>query len=102
MPTFKRINVDTANAMINSNKSFILVDIRDVASYMREHIKGAINLNDKNINNFICNTPKDSSILVYCYHGNSSQRAANFLCESGFVDVYSLDGGYEDWIIKEK
>ena len=36
-------------------------------------------------------------IIVYCYHGNSSQDVANFLTSHGFTDVYSLKGGYEEW-----
>ncbi len=33
--------------------------------------------------------------MIYCYHGNSSQGAADWLSEQGFSDVVSLDGGYE-------
>ena len=39
----------------------------------------------------------DTPVLVYCYHGISSQNAAAFLIERGFETVYSLDGGFEAW-----
>ena len=51
----------------------------------------------QDIENFILDTAKDKSIIVCCYHGNSSQRAAQFLVNNGFNDVYSLNGGYELW-----
>jgi thiosulfate sulfurtransferase len=35
--------------------------------------------------------------LVYCYHGHSSQSAAEHFVENGFANVYSLDGGYTAW-----
>ena len=54
-----------------------------------------------NIDDFVSNTKKDKSLIVYCYHGNSSQSAAEFLVKSGFNDVYSLDGGYEAWEIRK-
>jgi len=40
---------------------------------------------------------KSDPVLIYCYHGNSSQPAANFFIQQGFKNVYSMDGGYNDW-----
>ena len=42
-------------------------------------------------------TPKDRPLVVYCYHGHSSQMAARFLVDQGFTEVYNLEGGYEAW-----
>ena len=49
----------------------------------------------------VLDTEKNQSIIVCCYHGNSSQRAAQFLTDRGFKNVYSLNGGYEQWKSKE-
>ena len=67
--------------------------------YVGEIFHDQYRVYDKNDPN-ICNTRKDKSIIVCCYHGNSSQSAAEFLVKSGFNDVYSLDGGYEAWRIR--
>ncbi len=32
-----------------------------------------------------------------CYHGISSQGAAQYLVNQGFEEVYSVDGGFEAW-----
>ncbi len=32
-----------------------------------------------------------------CYHGISSQGAAQYLINQGFDAVYSVDGGFEAW-----
>ena len=96
MEKFKRIDIKSAISKINKGDILIL-DIRDKDSFNSGHINGAINLSDGNINDFISDTKKDESILVYCYHGNSSQNASKFLVKCGFNEVYSLDGGYEAW-----
>ncbi|MDE0931482.1 MAG: rhodanese-like domain-containing protein, partial [Halioglobus sp.] len=43
---------------------------------------------------------RDQPLLIYCYHGNSSQGAADYFFNQGFEDVYSMDGGYEAWRLK--
>tara|TARA_B100001123_G_C14942269_1_gene880204 strand:+ start:138 stop:434 length:297 start_codon:yes stop_codon:yes gene_type:complete len=96
METYKKIDIDLAACMINDTDP-VVVDIRDVDSFEAGHIEGAINLSNNNIKDFISNTEKNRSIIVCCYHGNSSKSVANFLTECGFLDVYSLNGGYEEW-----
>lgn len=93
----KKISVLQAKNILNENIDSVLVDIRDYDSYNLSHALKAIHLNE-NLSEFIDNTPKDVPILVMCYHGNSSQVAAQFLYEYGFSNVYSIDGGYEAWI----
>ena len=72
-----------------------LADIRDEASYNNGHISGATLLDNSGIQTFIESTDLDQALIIYCYHGNSSQNAADWLSEQGFSDVVSLDGGYE-------
>ena len=47
---------------------------------------------------FLQDTEFDESIVIYCYHGITSQGVAAHMADQGFEDVYSLDGGYEAWI----
>ena len=99
MNIFNTIDIKTAIYKIDINHALVL-DIRDKESFDSGHIDGALNLSNDNIDDFISNTKKDKSLIVYCYHGNSSQKAAEFLASHGFIDVYSLDGGYEEWKTK--
>ena len=39
----------------------------------------------------------EQAILVMCYHGISSQGAAQYLINQGYEQVYSVDGGFEAW-----
>ncbi|MCW8886681.1 MAG: thiosulfate sulfurtransferase GlpE [Motiliproteus sp.] len=93
--SFKRIAADQAKALIEDGAA--LADIRDPDSFSRGHIKGAQHLANTNIQDFLEQGDPDQPLVVYCYHGNSSQPAAQFLYEKGFEEVYSLDGGFEVW-----
>lgn len=94
--SYKCIDRDAAVEFIRDNPC-VIVDIRDSESFKKGHIEGAINLSIKNIDDFVSSTDKKSHIIVCCYHGNSSRSAAKFLHKEGFVNVSSLDGGYENW-----
>jgi thiosulfate sulfurtransferase len=93
---YERITIADAKPLFD-NESLRVADIRDAMSYESSHIKGAINLSNDNLPEFMQLTPKDAPILVCCYHGNSSQGAAQFLAAQGYDTVYSLDGGFEMW-----
>lgn len=94
---FQRINKQQAQELLK-NENVKLVDIRDNESYNNGHLKKAIHLTQNNIADFIETTPKETPILVICYHGNSSQNIAQYLTSCNFASVYSIDGGYDGWI----
>ncbi len=77
----------------------VLLDIRDRESFISGHVDGALNVSQSNFSDILNRISKDSTVIVYCYHGNSSQKVAELLVNNGFLDVYSLDGGYEEWKI---
>lgn len=96
MSTYKHISITEAEALI-AQGNIKIVDIRDGLSFDNGHIDNAIQLDNNNVEAFVNNTAIDTPIIVYCYHGHSSQNAGQFLSEQGFKEVYSLDGGYELW-----
>ena len=96
MDKFQHISIDQAKELISLG-NVTIVDIRDPASYTAEHIDHAISVNDQNIGEFLTRVPKDKPLLCYCYHGFTSQNAADFFAQNGFKEVYSLEGGFEAW-----
>ena len=82
---------------MGENGSVTIVDIRDPASFQSGHIPNAIHLSDDTVQQFISNTDKEKPLVVYCYHGISSQGAAAYFSEQGFKDVSSMAGGFESW-----
>src|SRR4030095_13757213 len=90
--------IDPAQAkQLHDEKKALFVDIRDPLSYERAHIPGALPINDENIEAFIGQGAKERPVIVCCSHGNSSRGATLFLLEKGFREVYSLNGGFEEW-----
>lgn len=96
MSNYKRISIQQAKALLDDNTA-TLADIRDQQSFLSSHINNAFHLHNDNLDKFIAQSPLDKPLIIYCYHGNSSQGAGQFLAERGFVEVYSMDGGFEEW-----
>lgn len=95
MSQFKCIDSAQAASLISEGAN--VVDIRDPQSFNQGHISGAYNLSNENLHQYIAEADMDSPLLVCCYHGISSQSAAQFLVEQGFDEVYSINGGFESW-----
>ena len=96
MISVNEIDVKKVKEMVD-NGSVTIVDIRDPASFRSAHIPDAIHLSDGSVQKFISDTDKDKPLVVYCYHGISSQGAAAYFSEQGFKDVSSMIGGFENW-----
>ncbi len=95
MSEFKCIDSPLAADLLKQGAS--VADIRDAASFSAGHITGAYNLSNDNLHEFIQQADLDQPLLVCCYHGISSQPAAQFLADKGFDQVYSINGGFEAW-----
>ena len=74
-----------------------VVDIRDPASFEMGHLENAQQVTGENVEEFIGSSDFKQPLLVYCYHGISSESAADYFGEQGFQDVYRLAGGFEGW-----
>ncbi|MCO4763011.1 MAG: thiosulfate sulfurtransferase GlpE [Myxococcales bacterium] len=101
MATFKHISVPTLAADIAGGQSVVILDVRDPDSFSRGHIAGATRLHNANAATWVAQADKAAKTVVCCYHGHSSQGAAQFLAEQGFGDVYSLDGGMGQWAMSQ-
>lgn len=96
MKNCQEINVNEAHARLNAGECAV-ADIRDAQSYQQGHIAGAVNINNDNLGEFItANT--DKAVLVVCYHGVSSQRAAQYMLEQGVGEAFNLTGGMTAWL----
>ncbi len=96
MEQFAHISVQEAQQKLCTEQVKI-VDIRDEASFNAGHIKDSTHLTNGTLHGFMSSVELDTPVIVCCYHGNSSQQAAQFLIHQGFEEVYSLDGGFEAW-----
>lgn len=96
MADFKRISVTEAHDMIQ-NGHVVIADIRDDQSFANGHVANSFHLSNGTMTAFSQKYDFDTPVLVFCYHGNSSQGAAQYLTQQGYDEVYSVDGGFEMW-----
>ncbi len=96
METFAHISVQQTLEKIASG-SVKIVDIRDEQSFSQGHIPDSYHLTSGSLTQFMQDNEFDTPVIVCCYHGHSSQQAAQYLIHQGFEEVYSLDGGFEAW-----
>jgi rhodanese-related sulfurtransferase len=83
-----------------ADKKAIVIDVRRPDEFKEGHIKGAINANWQNQEEFVAKTAKlDKSkpVYLYCLAGVRSDKAADYLIKSGFKQVVGLDGGIKAW-----
>lgn len=97
--SYKRISIDDAKALIDAG-GVTIADVRDADSFRAARIENAVNVAHETIDEFLATADKEKPLLLYCYHGHSSQGAANYFSELGYQEVYSMDGGFEAWRLK--
>jgi len=96
MEQFECINVQEARQKLADGQT-LLVDIRDPQSFSAAHATGAFHLTNDSLPALMASADLSSSVLVMCYHGNSSKGAAQYLLNQGFAAAYSIDGGFDAW-----
>jgi thiosulfate sulfurtransferase len=95
--SFQHISVSQTAALLQDDDTAVVADIRDVNSFQSGHIPGSERLSNENLGYFLNEKDYEQPIIVVCYHGISSQTAANYLVSQGFEQVYSMDGGFTAW-----
>lgn len=96
---FRRISTAEARQLIQQ-QTVGIIDVRDAGSYQRAHVPEAVLLTDQALRTVRQQWPRERPMLVYCYHGNTSQDFAKLFSDFGFAEVYSMDGGFEAWKIE--
>ena len=92
------VSVTEFQALVAQNDGIIL-DVRTPDEIAQGHIGGAsmLNIYDEDFERKLNLMQKDKPIYVYCRSGGRSSRAAQILGESGFSEIYNLEGGMGAW-----
>ena len=92
---FQSIPATVAAAMIHSESTITVFDVRDLTSYRQGHVDGAAHLSEDRVSPWLKRLPKDAPVVIYCYKGHASQTYAQMFADFRFSRVFSVDGGYE-------
>ena len=96
--TYKQISAEKAMEFMETEKEYIILDVRTQEEYDEKHIPGAVLVPNESIGESeIEELPdKDQMILVYCRSGNRSKQASEKLAKLGYTNVYEF-GGINNW-----
>lgn len=88
-----------------SEKDFVIVDMRNDYEFRSGHFKGSVNPGLENSRDLPEALPKlehlkDKTVLTVCTGGVRCEKMSAFLLENGFNDVYQLDNGMHGYMEK--
>jgi rhodanese-related sulfurtransferase/TusA-related sulfurtransferase len=93
---------DELERRITSNENIVVVDVREAAEYVFNHIPNAISIPLGELENRLNELNKDDEIYVVCRTGNRSDFAAQKLAENGFTNVINVVPGMSEWTGKSE
>lgn len=99
--SFQKISPEYAKQLMDTEKNYIIIDVRTTEEYNEGHVKNAISLpneeivvDSEKVATILQN--KDQMLLVYCRSGKRAAEASTKLVNMGYTNVYSF-GGIIDW-----
>jgi len=101
---YKTVDPADLCATLAANKGYLLLDVRSAGefhdtssfpSYNLGHLKGAININVRELGTKLAEIKayKDKPVFIYCSHSQRSRRAGKMLADSGFTKLFNINGG---------
>lgn len=96
----REMDAPTLLRRIQEQASFRLIDVREAQEYAAGRIPGAEHSCKGIIERDIETTVPDTAteIVLYCGGGFRSALAADSLQKMGYTKVWSLAGGWRDWL----
>ena len=91
-----QITVEQLKARLDKGEKPVIIDVREPSEYKTANIGGTLIPMGQIPKRYTELDPKQE-IVVYCHHGNRSQRVVEFLYEKGFTNVKNLMGGIDAW-----
>ena len=91
----QRISVE--EAYLKYQAGVFMLDVRTPGEWEQGHIPGATLIPLDQLASRADELPTDEEIVIYCRSGNRSAQALSLLTGAGFENIYSMDGGVNDW-----
>lgn len=76
-------------------ENYFILDVRDELEFHARHLPAAKNIALGKLRERINEIPKQKDILLVCKSGKRSQRAAEILQDSGWSQLFNLQGGMD-------
>lgn len=96
--SYKQISQEEAKKLMDTERDYIILDVRTQEEFNAGHINGAICIPNETIyDTEPAELPdKNQLILVYCRSGNRSKQASQKLADMGYTNIQEF-GGIITW-----
>jgi rhodanese-related sulfurtransferase len=95
----RHFTIDDFVSRLQAGERYILLDVREDSEWANGHIPSAHHIGrgilEREIERAI--PEKNAAIVLYSDEGNRSALATDNLEMMGYVNVFSLDGGWRGW-----
>src|SRR5690606_15404446 len=91
------INNDDLEKKLEANENIVVLDVRETAEYVFNHIPNSISIPLGELENRMDELNKEDEIFVICRTGNRSDMAAQKLAEQSFNKVLNVVPGMSQW-----
>ena len=100
LKNLEECDIYQVNAMLEENREFYLIDVREDREWVQGFIAGATHLGkgiiERDISRVVTN--KDELIVLYCQGGFRSALAGENIKKMGYKNVLSMSGGFSEWV----
>jgi rhodanese-related sulfurtransferase len=85
--------------LVKAAPDAVILDVRTQSEFEAEHLPGAIHMDyfGPDLIEQMDALDKTKPYLIYCRSGRRSVRVCVLMRNSGFKEVYNLDGGIKAW-----
>jgi rhodanese-related sulfurtransferase len=84
----------------------VLVDVRETDEFAAGHLPGAVHISRGMLEFKFSGTPalqpRDIKIVLYCKTSGRAALAAVALHDMGYLNVQSIEGGFDAWVVAGK
>lgn len=92
----RQVTPEIAKDEIDAKKAQF-IDVRTPEEFGAEHADKAVNMPLDKIETELASLDRSKPVYIICQSGRRSQKAAETLEQSGFTDVYNIEGGTTAW-----
>ena len=97
---YRQMDVEELKDMIKNKHDITILDVRTKREFGMGHIEGALNISIDELRGNLDKLDRNSKIVVYCRTSYRSYLAYLILKNSGFKNVWNLNGSYLSWVRK--
>ena len=76
---FQMISMRRLEQLLEGERNFLLLDVREPEEYAAGHLEGAVNFPFSKLREAGSRIPMDRLVILYCSHGSQSMMAAREL-----------------------